>query len=237
VSHLTGEARATYVRRMFARIAGRYDLLNRLMTLGQDVRWRRESVRHLDPPDRGRVLDIGAGTGDLAFEVQRQYPGVRAVAADFTAEMIAVGRRRARAESVEWVVADATHLPFPDATFSGVISGFLLRNLGDLDASIAEQQRVLLAAGRFVSLDTTPPPAGMLSPLIRFHLHTIIPTLGRVLAGDAEAYRYLPDSTERFTDAEGLADKLTEGGMTGVGFVRRMFGTVAIHWASKHASG
>jgi demethylmenaquinone methyltransferase/2-methoxy-6-polyprenyl-1,4-benzoquinol methylase len=222
---------------MFARIADRYDLLNRLMTFGQDVGWRRESVRQLRPPDGGRVLDIGAGTGDLAFEVRRQHPGVRAVAADFTAEMIAVGRRRARAESVEWVVADAAHLPFADASFAGVISGFLLRNLGDIDGSLAEQQRVLQADGRLVSLDTTPPPAGVLSPLIRFHLHMVIPTLGRVLAGDAEAYRYLPDSTERFTDPETIAGKLIQAGMTDVGVVRRMLGTVAIHWARKQTDG
>lgn len=235
MSQLTGDARSNYVRRMFGRIAGRYDLLNRVMTMGQDLRWRREAVRRLSRADGGRVLDVGAGTGDLAFEVQRQFPGVRAVAADFTAEMIAVGRRRTQGGTVDWVVADALHLPFADSSFGGVISGFLLRNLGDVEASISEQQRVLQAGGQLVSLDTTPPPAGMLRPLIRFHLHTVIPTLGRVLAGDAEAYRYLPDSTEHFATAEAIADRMTAVGMTAVGFVRRMFGTVAIHWGRKDA--
>jgi demethylmenaquinone methyltransferase/2-methoxy-6-polyprenyl-1,4-benzoquinol methylase len=229
VSHLTGEARSTYVRGMFARIAGHYDFLNRLMTFGQDVRWRREAVRRLRPADGGRVLDIGAGTGDLAFEIQRQFPGVSAVAVDFTSEMIAVGRQRTRGRKVEWVVAD-------DSCFAGVISGFLLRNLGDIDASLAEQKRVLQTGSWLVSLDTTPPPRGMLSPFIRFHLHTIIPLLGRVIAGDAEAYRYLPDSTEHFTDAETLAGRMMSMGMTGVGFVRRMLKTVAIHWARKDAT-
>jgi demethylmenaquinone methyltransferase/2-methoxy-6-polyprenyl-1,4-benzoquinol methylase len=237
VSHLTGQARSTYVRRMFARIAGRYDLLNRLMTLGQDVRWRREAVRHLHPTNGGRVLDIGAGTGDLAFEALRQFPGISAVAADFTTEMIAVGRRRTHGHDVEWVVANALHLPFADACFSAVVSGFLLRNLGDIEASLSEQKRVLEAGSWLVSLDTTPPPAGILSPLVRFHLHTIIPFLGRVFAGDAEAYRYLPDSTEHFTDAESLADTMQSVGMTGVGFVRRMLKTIAIHWARKDATG
>jgi demethylmenaquinone methyltransferase/2-methoxy-6-polyprenyl-1,4-benzoquinol methylase len=161
---------------------------------------------------------------------------VWAVAADFTMEMIAVGRGRRQGGNVEWVVADALHLPFADASFSGVISGFLLRNLGDLGGSIFEQQRVLQVGGRWVSLDTTPPSAGALNPLIRFHLHTVIPTLGRVLTGDAEAYRYLPDSTEHFVNAESLSKTLTDAGMTGVGFIRKMFGTVAIHWARKEAA-
>jgi demethylmenaquinone methyltransferase/2-methoxy-6-polyprenyl-1,4-benzoquinol methylase len=189
VSQLTGQARSKYVRGMFGRIAGRYDLLNRLMTFGQDVRWRREAVRHLRVVDGDRVLDIGAGTGDLAFEVRRQFPSSSAVAADFTSEMIEVGRRRTRAREVEWVIADALHLPFGDACFAGVISGFLLRNLGDLDGSLSEQMRVLRPGGWLVSVDTTPPPASAISPLIRFHMHTVIPLLGRILAGDAEAYR------------------------------------------------
>lgn len=235
MSSLPGEARSTYIRRMFARIAGRYDVLNRLMTLGQDVRWRREAVRRLNPPDGGRVLDIGAGTGDLSFEVHRQFPEVFAVAADFTTEMISVGRRRMQPPSVVWVVADALHLPFAAACFSGVVSGFLLRNLGDIDLALSEQRRVLSAGGRLVTLDTTPPPAGVLRPLIRFHLHTVIPALGRLVAGDAEAYRYLPDSTEHFADADSLADRMKNIGLSGVGYVRRMFGTVAIHWAGKDA--
>ena len=233
MSHLTGEARSNYVRRMFGRIAGRYDLLNRLMTMGQDLRWRREAVERLRLTDDGPVLDIGAGTGDLAFEILRQFPGAHAVAADFTPEMIVVGRLRKKAGSVNWVVADALHLPFADSSFAGVISGFLLRNLADVEGSLSEQHRVLREAGRLVSLDTTPPPPGLFRPLIRFHLHTVIPTLGRMLAGEAEAYRYLPDSTEHFTTAEALAARMTAVGLAAVGYVRRMFGTIAIHWGSK----
>jgi demethylmenaquinone methyltransferase/2-methoxy-6-polyprenyl-1,4-benzoquinol methylase len=221
---------------MFGRIAGRYDLLNRLMTLGQDVRWRREAIRRLRPANGERFLDIGAGTGDLALEINRQFPGVSTVAADFTTEMIEVGRRRPHGRDVEWVVADAVRLPFADGCFSGVVSGFLLRNLGDLDGSLSEQNRVLRPGSWLVSLDTTP-PTGILSPLVRFHLHTIIPFLGRVLAGDAEAYRYLPDSTEHFADADALADRMRAIGMTDVGFVRRMLKTVAIHWARKGEGG
>ncbi len=230
MAHLTGEARARYVRRMFGRIARRYDLLNRLMTLGQDLRWRREAVRRLAPAPGSRVLDLGAGTGDLALEVLRQAPRARVVAADFTPEMVALGRRRPGGERVAWVIADALHLPFADGAFDAVVSGFLLRNVVHLERALAEQRRALRPGGRLVALDTTPPRPGPLRPLLDFHLHTVVPLLGRLVAGDAEAYHYLPASTERFETAEGLAERLRRLGFAEVGFVRRMLGTVAIHW-------
>ena len=109
--------------------------------------------------------------------------------------------------------------------------------LPDVDGSLSEQHRILRRAGRLVSLDTSPPPPGLFRPLIRFHLHAVIPTLGRVLAGEAEAYRYLPDSTEHFATAEALAARMATVGLAPVGYVRRMFGTIAIHWGSKAETG
>lgn len=235
MSELEGQAKAHYVRRMFARIAGRYVLLNRVMTLGQDGKWRRAAVRRLAPRAGQRVLDIGAGTGDLAFEIGRQSPSVLAVAADFTPAMIRRGRRRPAGAEPSWVVADCEHLPFADASFDGVISGFLLRNLADLAAGLREQARVLKTGGRMVSLETSPPPDGPLSPLIQIHLRTVIPALGRLLAGDDEAYRYLPSSTEGFQEPQELAEIIRAAGLDEVGFERRMFGTITIHWAARAA--
>ncbi len=230
MSELTGPARARYVRTMFGRIAGRYDLLNRLMTGGQDRRWRREAVGRLALPSGGRVLDLGSGTGDLAFELLRHAPQARVVAADFTPEMMTVGRRRPDSGRITWVVADALHLPFAQASFAGAISGFLLRNVTEIDRVLAEELRVLCPGGRTVSLDTTPPPRGFLRPAIEFHLRRVIPLLGRLVAGDAEAYNYLLASTERFLSAEALSSRMTAAGFRSTGFVRRMLGTVAIHW-------
>ncbi len=232
MSELTGEARARYVRRMFGRIASRYDLLNRLMTFGQDCRWRQEAVRQLDLMSAPRVLDLGAGTGDLAFEVLQQRPAAHTVALDFTPEMIRLGRRRAAGSRVHWIVGDAARLPFAAAAFDGIVSGFLLRNVSDIDRVLVEERRVARPGARVVSLDTTPPPRSWLRPFLDFHLHTVIPVLGRIIAGDPEAYNYLPQSTERFLEAEALAERLTAAGFRHVGFVRRMFDTVAIHWGS-----
>jgi len=232
MAHLSGSERARYVQGMFARIAHRYDLMNRLMTAGQDVRWRVEVIQRAVLPPGGSLLDLGAGTGDLAREALRQAPQSTAVAADFTLEMMLAGRDHPDRHLV-WTAADALYLPFPDECFDAVVSGFLLRNVSDLPRSLSEQRRVLKPGGRIVCLDTTRPPHNLLTPFINLHLHTVIPALGRLIAGDAEAYTYLPDSTQSFLSAESLAEHLRLAGFREVGFLRKMLGTVAIHWGVK----
>jgi demethylmenaquinone methyltransferase / 2-methoxy-6-polyprenyl-1,4-benzoquinol methylase len=233
MAHLTGAERARYVQGMFSRIARRYDLMNRLMTAGQDVRWRQEVIRRADIPASGRVLDLGAGTGDLARESRRQYPGSRPVAADFTLEMMRVGKNRPDSPALDWSAADALRLPFLAESFNAVVSGFLLRNVIDVPQALSEQFRVLRPGGRVVVLDTTRPTKNVFSPFINFHLHVLIPFLGRMIAGAGEAYTYLPESTEAFLQAEQLAGYMIQAGFKEVGFRRLMFGTVAIHWGRK----
>lgn len=214
-------------------IAHRYDLMNRLMTAGQDILWRQEVIHRAALPPYGCLLDLGAGTGDLAREALRQIPTCSVTAADFTLEMMNVGRSRTNQDNLFWAAADANYLPFTAATFDAVVSGFLLRNINDIRLCLAEQYRVLKPGGRIVVLDTTPPPENLLAPAIRIHLHKVIPFLGRLLTGQAEAYRYLPDSTEGFLQPEQLAVRMQAVGFRRVFFQRFMFGTVAIHWGQK----
>jgi demethylmenaquinone methyltransferase/2-methoxy-6-polyprenyl-1,4-benzoquinol methylase len=233
MSTLSGPARASYVQSMFARIAGRYDVMNRLMTFGQDVSWRKQVVTLAQLPRTGALLDLGTGTGDLAFEALSRDATLRAVGGDFTLEMMRVGQTRPEGKRIRWSATDALNLPFPDNTFDAVTSGYLMRNVIDVRRAWAEQYRVLKPGGRVVCLDTTPPPRNLLYPFINFHMHVVIPVLGRLITGASDAYTYLPDTTENFLRAEKLAERMTEVGFAQVGFRRLMLNTMAIHWGRK----
>jgi demethylmenaquinone methyltransferase/2-methoxy-6-polyprenyl-1,4-benzoquinol methylase len=230
MANLTGSERAEYVQNMFARIAPRYDLMNRLMTFGQDLRWRKIVIEQASIQAGRRVLDLGAGTGDLALSIHEKHPASWPVAADFTVEMMRVGQKREGGDKLDWNAADALNLPYATDRFDAVVSGFLMRNVSDLPRALAEQRRILKPGGRLVILDTTRPPENILRPFIRFHLNHVIPSLGKMIVGESEAYTYLPDTTKEFLSAEVLAEKIKAAGFSDVGFKRVMFGTIAIHW-------
>jgi len=211
MTDLTQTKRKSSVQGMFTRIARRYDRMNKIMTLGQDIRWRREVIRRAAPAPGSYLLDLGAGTGDLSQEALRQAPECIPVAADFTFEMMRVGKARPGGERPSWSAADALNIPFPENTFEAVISGFLMRNVSDVSRCLSEQFRVLQPGGRVVILDTTRPASNLFLPLVNFHLHTVIPTLGQWIAKDREAYHYLPESTEYFLAAEQLCRPAFKG--------------------------
>ena len=230
MTRLTGQERAAYVQNMFTQIARRYDLMNRLMTGGQDVRWRNQVIELARLNSDSSLLDLGTGTGDLAREALAQFPQARLIAADFTLEMMRVGQKRG---ALDFSSADALHLPFDASSFDAVVSGFLMRNVIDLQKALEEQYRLLKDGGRIVILDTTRPKKNMLSPFIWLHMHFIIPTLGGLLTGVKEAYRYLPETTEGFVTAEEMAARMAAAGFRKVSYRRFMFGTIAIHWGEK----
>ena len=230
MAQLTAQERATYVQNMFTRIAKRYDLMNRLMTGFQDVRWRKQVIRLAKLTNSASLLDLGTGTGDLAREALTAFPQAKVIAADFTLEMMRVGQK---ISPLNFANADALRLPFNDSSFDAVVSGFLMRNVIDLQKGIEEQFRVLKNGGRIVILDTTRPKKNILSPFIWIHMHFIIPTLGGLLTGVREAYNYLPDTTEGFVTAEELVSRMEKAGFKNVKFQRLMFGTIAIHWGEK----
>jgi demethylmenaquinone methyltransferase / 2-methoxy-6-polyprenyl-1,4-benzoquinol methylase len=210
------------VRAMFDRIAPVYDVMNRVMTVGLDLRWRRLAARAVVRPG-DRVLDAACGTGDLAI-ADKKAGADRVTGLDFSEKMLARARRKA---DLEWVQGDMLALPFADATFDAATVGFGVRNVADLELALHELRRVLHPGGRLAILEITQ-PRGVLRPFFSLWFDRIVPLLGKVLPGGS-AYTYLPASVKRFPNAEGLAELLRKSGFGDVDF-RLLGGTiVALH--------
>ena len=211
-----GEEKTRAVRAMFDSIAGRYELVNRLMTFGLDRRWRRRAVADLRLPAGSLVLDVAAGTGDLARELARQ--GQRAVATDLSFGMLAAGR-----DVPERVQANAQSLPFADGAFDGATCGYALRNFTDLGATLREVARVLRVGGRLSLLEVAEPRSGLWRAGFRLWFHHVVPFLGG-LVSDRAAYSYLPRSTAYLPPTAEIVTMLNDAGFTAVNHRRVMGG-------------
>ena len=228
------EDKGQRVRRMFDAIAHRYDLMNRAMTLGFDQSWRRLVVEKANPRPGETMLDLACGTGDIAALAAERHHASRIIAADFSRNMLKEARRRFSEAAITWLVCDANYLPFADGQLHAVTFGYLLRNVGNVKAVLTEVHRVLAPGGRVVCLDTTP-PRGLAAPLVKLYLTTVVPLLGKLLAGDRAAYSYLTGSTMNFYAAEDLAALFAAAGFQDTGYRRLMCGSVAVHWGRKAA--
>jgi demethylmenaquinone methyltransferase/2-methoxy-6-polyprenyl-1,4-benzoquinol methylase len=217
---------------MFTRIAARYDLMNSLMTGGRHHAWRSDVARAaiLSPP--GAILDLATGTADLALAI-RALDGARPViAADFAEGMLHAARaklERRRARGITLIAADALRLPFPDSTFACVASAFLLRNLEDLTAGLAEMRRVTRPGGRVVALDIVRPTPAAWAAVFGIYFHRVVPAIGALVAGDRQAYTYLPQSVDRFVRPAELSRLLQSAGWRSVTYRTLGLGTVALH--------
>lgn len=225
-----GAKKRAYVRGMFSAIAPRYDLLNHLLSLNNDRRWRRQAVDMLGWEERpdGTYLDLCAGTLDLAAELgNRPGFGGRVWGADFAYPMLALGRRKSNA--VVPVLADALSLPFPDQSFDGITVGFGVRNLMDLPSGLGEAARVLRPGARLVVLEFSTPRWQPLRGAYLFYFRRILPFVGRLVSKHENAYTYLPASVLAFPEPEALTGMFEEAGFGGVSYRRLLGGIVAIH--------
>ena len=219
---------------MFTRIARRYDLMNALMTFGRHQAWRRVAARQTLSALEGPALDLATGTADLALAIFELAPHRPVIGADFAEGMLREARRKLAARpdaAVTLVAADALKLPFAEASFVCVASAFLLRNLADLDQGLREMRRVTQPGGRVVTLEITRPNLPVFSPVFGFYFHRVVPALGAMVAGDRQAYRYLPDSVERFLTPDELVLRLRDAGFRSVTYRRLGLGTIAVHTA------
>jgi demethylmenaquinone methyltransferase/2-methoxy-6-polyprenyl-1,4-benzoquinol methylase len=230
-SAAAGRLEEPQVRAMFDRIAGFYDRMNSLMTAGLHHRWRSRAadLAALRPGDR--ALDVATGTGDLALELAgRVGRQGEVVGCDFSERMLELARAKASAAAhpVRFETANALALPYPDAGFDAATVGFGARNFADLDTGLREMARVVRPGGRVVVLEITSPTRPPLSVFFRLWFDRIVPALGRV-AGDSDAYTYLPSSVRRFPGPAELAERLAACGLRDVRYLLTAGGIIAIH--------
>ena len=216
------------VEAMFDRISPVYDVMNRVMTAGLDVRWRRLAAERVVRPG-DEVLDACCGTGELALAAQRA--GGRVTGLDFSERMLERARRKSAA--VDWVRGDVLAMPFEEASFDAVTVGFGIRNVEDLEAALSELARVLRPGGWLACLEITR-PRGVLRPFFRLWFDGLVPAAGKVLPG-GDAYTYLPASVRRFPGPEDLAAVMHEAGFGEIGWRLLGGGVVAIHTARRAA--
>jgi demethylmenaquinone methyltransferase/2-methoxy-6-polyprenyl-1,4-benzoquinol methylase len=217
----------TQVRAMFDRIAGVYDRMNSVMTAGMHHRWRERAadLARLDPG--ARALDVATGTGDLAIELKRRVgPGGEVTGLDFSERMLELAREKAG--DVRFEAGNALELPYPDGSFDAVTVGFGARNFDDLARGLREMARVTRPGGRVVVLEITTPQRPPLSWFFRLWFDRAVPALGR-LAGDPDAYTYLPSSVRRFPGPPELAGELAAAGLRDVRWLLTAGGIIAVH--------
>lgn len=230
--------RTREIAAMFDKVAPRYDFLNRVLSARRDVGWRRRAVALARLGPDQVALDVGVGTGDLAFDLlAASAPTARVIGVDVSPAMLEIARTRAASSLVgarfEARQADVHALPFDDASFDRVVAGFAVRNFADLADGLAEMRRVLRPGGRAVILELSTPSNGVMRTLFQLYFGEISPRIAALLGGDAAAYRYLPRSVASFPGPERFADLLRTAGFSDIRFEQLSFGIAAIHVAER----
>ncbi|MDQ3700337.1 MAG: ubiquinone/menaquinone biosynthesis methyltransferase [Chloroflexota bacterium] len=234
---LSGSEKARFVRSMFDAIARRYDLMNRLMTGGRDEAWRRQAVDAVFPEAVRVAIDLGAGTGDLSFALARAAPDARVLSLDFSAAMLreedAKRRRLGLTRKVQPVLGDAMAVPAASGSADAIITAFTLRNVADISHVLRECYRLLRPGGRLAVLELTPLRTPLFGTAFRIYFHRLVPLLGGLISGRGDAYRYLPQSVQRFPDADRLQEMVVGAGFGAAHYRKLAAGTVALHVAEK----
>lgn len=229
------EAKRVFVRRMFDGIAGTYDLLNHVLSLGIDIVWRKQTIDKLKPEPNWRILDLATGTGDLGFESAKRSADIEVIGVDLSVPMLRKGveKNPARSDALEFLCGDGEHLPFSNAIFDGLTIGFGIRNVANLDPALQEMFRVVKSGGRVAILEFSRPSTPIFRGIYHFYFQHILPRIGRVVSKDPSAYHYLYESVMRFPEGDEFCRRLEAAGFARVQAFRLTFGIATIYLAHK----
>ncbi len=232
------EQKSLYVQQMFGTIAARYDLLNRVMTFGLDRGWRAYAVRQVAygyTSGPRRALDVATGTGDFLPMLHAAMPDALVAGLDFSVPMMQAGEAKIVASGAAggYVGGDALSLPFPPDSFDAITTGFGMRNVVNIETALREMYRVTKPGGRIACLEVARPRSALVRFGHQLYFNRVVPVIGKLIAGNAEAYTYLPQSAQRFPPPDELADLLRKAGWRNVSYTLLGFGAVAVHVAEK----
>jgi len=220
------------VRAMFDRVAPRYDLINRLLSMGIDQRWRRQTVSAMKIAPGERVLDLCTGTCDLALGSMKYKPS-QVVGFDLSRQMLLRGERKVAGLPIALMQGDAAYLPFKDNSFDRACVGFGIRNVGQIDRALEEVARVMRPGGRFALLEFTLPPNPLIRTVYATYFRHVLPTVGGWISGDPEAYRYLPESVGNFPNPPEFRDRLLTAGFSTASFALLTGGIACLYIADR----
>ncbi len=226
-----------YVVELFSKIDRNYDPMNRFMSFGMDMRWRKNAIELANFPKSGFLLDVATGTGDLAISAFQQLPETRIIGIDFCQPLLKIAREKFKEKNgkfdVAWVLGNGLRLPFPDNSFDGVMTGFSLRNVADVPGFFEEFYRVTTLGGKVVSLEMMRPTRPLQKFIFAIHHKKIVPILGKLLSSFPDAYTYLPLSIENFYSADELVEEMESAGWQNVRYKKMMLGFIAAHVGEK----
>lgn len=221
------------VTNMFNNISGSYDLLNRMLSLGIDVRWRKVLVKKLQTNKPTDILDVATGTADLAIAIAKAIPSAQVIGLDIAEEMLQIGRKKINQEGLTsrltLVAGDAENLPYPDESYDAITVAFGVRNFEDLERGIAEMQRVLRPGGRLFVLEFSQPKGWFFRPIFQLYFKYLLPLIGRLTSKDARAYDYLFESVQAFPEGETFLEMMRKQGFGQTSWTSLTFGTCSIY--------
>ena len=233
----SNECKSAQIERVFDQIAPHYDFMNRLLSVGIDISWRRRALRSLAAMTPDRILDVATGTGDLAISLARKFPHAKITAVDLSQKMLEAAQRKTAkrkiSQRIEFLQADALAMPFPDATFQLATIAFGLRNFENIDAGCREMRRVLKSGGTLLVVELSRPQARILRGGYNFYLSKVIPLLGRVFTGCRNEYAYLPASIKEVPQGDAMLAILSEAGFSDCNVKRYAGGLCSCYTATQ----
>lgn len=229
--------RTALVRGVFSRIVSRYDLLNHVLSMGRDLFWRKAAASRINLFDSKRILDIAAGTGDMAISLAAENPGARVTGIDFTMPMLQRADEKMVSSEfknrINFICGDALSLPFPDQSFDSATMAFGIRNIPHRGKALEEMHRVLVPGGKAIILELTFPRWSFVRKFYSTYLNRLIPKIGGMISGQTLAYQYLADSIMDFPSPEEFKDMMARAGFDRTGFIKYTFGVCVLHWGIK----